>query len=373
MIFYFAIGLLTVALGYMVKNRKVAGVYLGSKQQGINVICLGAIFLILFGMAALRLGVGNDYGDYTVVCHEIYVGGYVVTEIGFNWVVKILYALAGGESYLLMFAFFAFVTVFLFLKVIYQQTTNFALGFFLFMTFGLYFRSYNTVRYYFALALALYAMRYVIRKEYGKFLLMIGFAALFHKSVLVVIPLYLLANYPWSKLFIGMIGAGSVGMLIFQEYIMEIALLLYPSYEGTVYLEDIDGILGSLNSIGRCGLVLLLGILFYKKAIEKNKVNQFYFQLNILVIALYIGGSFLPLISRLGYYLISSHILLIPNIVDCIEDEKKKKIVIGVVAIIGLLYFVLFLRTGNQNGVSILPYKSWLFYTEEWYHNGIMF
>lgn len=373
MIFYFAIGMITVALGYMVKNQKVAVGYRGTKQQGINYICLGAIFLILFGLAALRLGVGNDYGDYTIVCHEIYVGGYVVTEIGFNWVVKILYALAGGEAYLLMFAFFAFLTVYLFLKVIYDQTTNFAMGFFLFMAFGLYFRSYNTVRYYFALALALYAMGYVIRKEYGKFLIIVGLAALFHKSVLVVIPIYVLASFPWKKWFACVIAVGSVGMLLFQEYIMKIALFLYPSYEGTIYLEDIDGIIGSLNSIGRCGLVLLFGIFMYRKAIEKNPSNQFYFQLNILAMALYIGGSFLPLVSRLGYYLISSHILLIPNLIDSIENVRRKKIVTGIVIGIGLIYFVLFLRTGNQNGVSILPYKSWLFYTEEWYHDGIMF
>ena len=67
---------------------------------------------MLFLMSALRFDIGNDYWQYTQTAHEVYVGGYVVTEVGFNWLVKLLYLLSGGEYYELVFAFFAFVTLF---------------------------------------------------------------------------------------------------------------------------------------------------------------------------------------------------------------------------------------------------------------------
>lgn len=56
------------------------------------------------------------------------------------------------------------------------------------MTGGYYFNSLNSVRYYFALALALFSMKYVLRGEYGKFILCVLLGALIHKSVLLVFP-----------------------------------------------------------------------------------------------------------------------------------------------------------------------------------------
>ena len=81
--------------------------YRVTRQQGKNVLGLTAIFILLFLPAALRLQVGNDYESYVDTIHEIYVGGYVVTEPLFNLIVKVLCELSGGENYLLVFAFFS--------------------------------------------------------------------------------------------------------------------------------------------------------------------------------------------------------------------------------------------------------------------------
>ena len=169
------------------------------KAAGHERGCLFTLFLIMAGTASLRIDVGNDYGNYVTTFHEIYVGGYVVTEPGFNLLVKLVFRLAGGENYLLVFGLFAVVTAVLFLKAMYDQSVDFTISFALFMLLGLYFRTFNTVRYYFVLAVTLYSLRYVLKKEYGKFILLILFAAFFHKSVLVVIPLYLIAALPWKK------------------------------------------------------------------------------------------------------------------------------------------------------------------------------
>ena len=344
-----------------------------TRRQGQNLLCLFAIFIILFLLSALRLEVGNDYGTYVDTIHEIYVGGYVVTEPLFNAVSKLLCELSGGENYLLVFGFFGFITIWLFLKILYEQTENFAMAFFLFMTLGLYFRTFNTVRYYFALAIALYSYRYVLKKEYVKFVLLIAVTALFHKSVLVVIPLYLIANYTWKKWQIAVMGMGAVGLVIFQDFVMKIALELYPSYKNTIYLENGEGVLGNVLSIGRCVAVLILALLCYKEALEDNKANQFYFKLNLISIVLYICASFLPLVGRIVYYLMSSHILFIPSILGQIKNEKKKKVLQLLVVTAGVLYFLLFLKTATQDGVRVLPYKSWLFYEKEFLNAGEIF
>ncbi|MBQ3104245.1 MAG: EpsG family protein [Lachnospiraceae bacterium] len=381
MVLYMVITGLTLCLAGLVKNtcngagtvstgnagnrgNSADGLYERScitRQNAVNYASMMIIFTILFLLSAFRLDVGNDYGTYVDTFHEIYVGGYVVTEPFFNGLIKVLFFLSGGEDYLLAFALFGFVTIWLFLKVLYEQSDDFFLAFFLFMTLGLYFRTFNTIRYYFVLAVTLYSFRYVLRREYLKFLALIGFAAMFHKSVLVVIPLYLLAGLTWKKWHVAALGAGGISLLLFRDFFLKIALLLYPSYENTIYVENIEGITGSLFNIARCVAVLVLALLVYKEAVEKHEANLFYFKLNLLAIFVYVCCSFLPLVTRFGYYLMTSHILFLPSLSGQIRDPRKKKLVTAAILLAGIIYFAYFLKTGNQVGVRVLPYISWLF------------
>ena len=379
MMLYAVVALTTIALACMVKNQpqpltgqlhKRDGF---TRRQGVNTLSLLAIFTILFLLSALRMEVGNDYETYVDTIHEIYVGGYVVTEPLFNAVVKVLCELSGGENYLLVFGVFAFVTIGIFLNVLYEQSDSFPLAFFLFMTLGIYFRTFNTVRYYFVLAITLYSFRYVFRKEYGKFILLIAFAAFFHKSVLVVIPIYLIADMTWKKWHMAVLTAGAVGMVLCQDLIMKIALELYPSYKDTIFLQTETGLSGNLMSVMRCVAVLALAIICYKETWKEVPKNRFYFKLNFLAILLYLCGSFLPLVGRIGYYLMTSHVLFIPAILGSIREDKKKKIFTGFVIIAGVIYFLLFLKTANQPGVRVLPYKSWLFYEKEFLNAETIF
>ena len=379
MLLYAGITATTIGLAYLVKNQpqQMCGQLHRTKamtrRQGLNTLSLLAIFTILFLLSALRMEVGNDYETYVDTFHEIYVGGYVVTEPLFNAVVKMLCELSGGENYLLVFAVFAFVTIWIFLKVMYDQTDDFFMAFFLFMTLGIYFRTFNTVRYYFVLAITLYSFRYIFRKEYVKFLLLIVLAAFFHKSVLVVIPIYLIASMKWKKWYVAVLSIGAVTMVLFQDFIMKIALELYPSYKDTIYLETETGLSGNIMSILRCIAVLVLAFLCYKECWKEDEKNRFYIKLNFLAILLYLCGSFLPLVGRIGYYLITSQILLIPAILGSIKDNKKKKILTVMVLVACVGYFLLFLKSANQPGVRVLPYKSWLFYEKEFLNAETIF
>ena len=162
-------------------------------------------------------------------------------------------------------------------------------------------------------------------------------------------------------------------MLLCQDLIMRIALELYPSYKDTIFLETETGLSGNLMSVFRCTVIFIFAVICYKESIESQKENQFYFKLNFLAILLYLCGSFLPLVGRIGYYLITSHILFVPGILRGIRDEKKKRIFTGLVILAGIIYFLLFLRSANQPGVRVLPYKSWLFYEKEFLNAETIF
>lgn len=364
MLLYTAVTMLTIFLAYFVYRTPLTTAYGTTRRQALSRACLIAVFMILFLLSALRMEVGNDYKNYAITCHEVWVDGHVVTEAGFNYLVKLVYTLAGHENYIIVFAIFAFATLFLFLKAMYDESADFALSVFLFMTLGIYFRTFNTMRYYFVLAVSLYSLRYVVRKQYLQFVIMICVAALFHKSVLFVIPVYLIASYVSKKWHYIVLGIGGAAVFLAKDIIMDIALKLYPSYENTSYIEGNGGIVTNLlnnaPTIGQCVLVLLLCLVFFKTAVAEERANRIYCNLNIFALILYVFGYYLPLLSRFTYYMIIPHLLLVPGVISHIKDVKKKKLVVGIVAVLGVIYFILFLRTAHSEGVRVLPYRTWI-------------
>ncbi len=335
-----------------------------TRRRFQNRLYLVGIFVILFLCSALRFGIGNDYRQYTQTAHEAFVGGYVVTEVSFNWLVKILYTLSGGEYYELVFAVFAFATLVIFLKAFYEQSDDFAITFFLFMMLGLYFQTYNTVRYYLALAIALYSMRYVLNKDFIKFVFWILVASLFHKSVLLTIPVYWIASYVWKKWMIVAGLVASAGCFLAKGVILKIALLFYPSYENTVFLEGGT----SPVSIIRGVLVLGLYVWYRKRYLTETEDRElcFYAQLNLLSVVTCVFFSFLPVVTRIAYYFSIAQLLMIPKIVHGIKEEKMRKRVTGIIIIACVIFFAVFLVGANRPGVGLLPYRSWLFEAERY-------
>lgn len=386
MLFYVILAALTAVLAKGVKVTE----YSDNRQRVMNKLCIAAIFTVLTLVAALRVDVGNDYGNYVVTAHEIFQRGYVVTEPGFNLVVRVLYTLSGKEDHILMFAVFGAAIVAIFLKSMLDLSDSFFMSVCLFMTLGVYFRSFNTVRYYLVLAVTLYSLKYVvvIRKwvcdrsvanvgDYSpfigivgrnelmqaicKFLVLILVAATFHKSVLIVIPLYGLCIIPWKKWTVAVLAIMGAASLFLHNQIFKLALKLYPSYRNTIYIETEHTILENWQVIARCVLVIVLAIYCGREALKDREDNKLYLQMNILAVIIYVCGYYLPLITRVGYYLITSQLILIPNIIMSVSDKIKRRRIIAIVAVLVLCYFAYFLLTAGKVGVHVLPYHSWLF------------
>lgn len=328
-----------------------------TRQQMLNAILVTAVFLLLFAVSACRIAVGNDYWVYRDGFLLIEQDRYVSYEPGFVLVVKFLQSMLNHDQYLPIFAFFSFFTVLFFVLAMTELSDIFCLSVFMLLTGGYYFSSLNSVRYYLVLAIAIYSIKYVLRREWGKFIVWILAASLFHKSVLVVIPLYFLASRNWKKWHILLFGAGCASLLLFQNFYREIIFFFYPYYKGSIF----DTGEYSLTNIAKATAVLLLSLLYYKTAIQDNKKNKFFFYCNLGALALYTCGSFIPEISRIGYYLNVTNIFLIPGILMKIPDKKQKIIWTVLVTAAFLGYFALFLRSAYSTDIRILPYRNWIF------------
>lgn len=379
MILYVTVAAVTVLLAGFVNNHPATQPYSVTRQQLCNRVCLTAIFAILFSLSAARINVGNDYAKYVEFMHLVNCDSYVPTEIGFNLVVKILYGLSGYENFLLVFAFYAFVTVLFFLLGMYEGSDDFPLTFFLFMALGYYFQTFSTVRYYLALAIALYAMKFVLRRQWGRFFLLVLLGSAFHKSLLVVIPLYFLASLPWKKWQLAAAALFCSTFLFLQDFYLKVVVFLYPTYEDTEYLEGGTSYINILRCIG---VLLFAGVVVFlekrntetacrkendKNVIKENSLTKdprfwFYFYLNLGALVLYVFCSFLPIISRIGYYLTVSHILFLPMLLERIADKRWRKVFRLGVILAAVLYFVMYMSRASDDGVLILPYRSFFFH-----------
>lgn len=386
MILYITVAAVTVLLAGLVDNHPIRQPYKVTRQQLCNRVCLTAVFAILFLLSACRLNVGNDYAKYVEFMHLVNCDAYVPTEIGFNLLVKVIYGLSGYENFLLVFACYSFVTVLLFLLAMYELSDEFGLTFFLFMALGYYFQTFSTVRYYLALALALYSMKFVLRRQWGRFVILVLLGAAFHKSLLVVLPLYFLAALPWKKWQLAIAAVFCSTFLFLQEYYLKLVVFLYPTYEDTEYLEGGT----SYISILRCAAVLLFAGIVYgmrrreNAAQEKGKPEHverggeiaemaaeetawerrfwFYFYLNLGALVLYVFCSFLPIISRIGYYLMVSQILFLPMLVRAVPVKKWRRFFRAGILLAAVLYFAMYLKKGADDGVLILPYQTFFFH-----------
>jgi hypothetical protein len=360
---YLSLTVIVLLLALLIKQTDRAGgalrIYQGmSRQQMVNCVTCLIIFVLLFAVSALRLNVGNDYLKYVEFMHLAYSRAYVPTEIGFNALARIVYYVCGFENYLLIFAMFAFATIYFFMKAMYEQSKWFTLSMVMFMLLGYYFQSLSTVRYYLALSVALYAVKFVVNRDWPRFVLITLIGSLFHKSLLLILLLYVVAQLKWRRwMYVGL-GLLGASCLVLKDFYLKVVILLYPSYKDTEYLEGGT----SIVNIVRCIVILAFSLWMYKDVIRDSRADRFYFICNIMALVLYVFGAFIPVISRVGYYLTVTHLLFIPSLVMGIKDEDKRKIATACVTIACVMYFALYMRGAGNDGIRILPYQTFLFH-----------
>lgn len=328
---------------------------IGSKQR-LNLSKKGSFwitFLILAFFASVRDGVGCDYESYVIHIQKIQSGMPHYMEIGFKWVVELIATIDSNPRIVIIF--FAITTCFFYLKAIWDQSDDVLFSVFLFLTWGYYFMTFNTIRNYFALSITLFSIKYLDDKQNIRFVIMIVLAALFHKSALVCIPLYFLAKKEYGLKHLPILFGIVAVAIIFRGPISSVVYQFYPSYEGSVYDT---GRISYLNIV-KALVVIILCCLYWKK-IEDDKLTRLYFNLNVFALVLYTGFYWLPEISRIGFYMNASTIFLLPRLSQKVGMVNKIPLKLIICAFSVVLFILLLISFGSET-TRLLPYKTWLF------------
>jgi hypothetical protein len=338
-----------------------------SRKQTWNAILMLSIFCLLAGVSACRIAVGNDYWKYTENFELIAQGRKVSSEIGFNIIAWLMQQIFGYRAYLPIFGLYSLVTVFFFVKAIHDQSTWYVASIFLFLANGYYYSSLNNIRYYLVLSIALYSITFLLKRAYMKFVVVILVAALFHMSVLLVLPVYAIAFFcasrKPSRILWVIIALFIASLLLFPTLYRTLIFLIYPFYEGSVF--DVARI--SWINVAKCAATLIVSLICYKDQMkwraQDTQVTQkrFYFYLNLGALILYTCATYIPEISRVGYYLTITQILYLPMLFRDFKHSRFRTLCMVTAGAAFLLYFAMFLRDAYNTNIRLLPYLTWIF------------
>lgn len=336
----------------------VAVAYVGRRfgSQGVRrfSVLLIAGLLVLF--AGLRdRTIGTDTGNYvnwlnSVNSLEELLAFHI--ETGFGFLVLVGNSLSDGyAAYLLLIAIMA---VSFYLIPILKLVPRYEVAIFVFISLGFYTFFFNGARQGVAAAICFFAMPWLLERKAIPYFLTIAFAALFHKTALVALPLYFIAasRVGWRELLL--IVAGAVFLSFTLSSFTQLAAILIDEKYAT-YGQSREGG-GEVKVAFLLGQALLL--LYFKKQVGHN--NMFYGRLlNIYLIGLVpalasVIGSVNPSgVLRLATYFSHTSILLWPMVFMSFRRFENRVLVVVSFFIIAVAYFILTTSTFSK----LTPYQ----------------
>lgn len=312
----------------------------------------------LFLIAAMRYFVGIDYTTYTNYQIPMILNGYyqVRVEILYRYLIIIGNYLGQGNTYQYIFALTAFLICFFVYKAIQEQSVNASLSIYLFVMCTFYNYSLSGMRQSIAIAIFLYALKYIKSEEIWKYFFWIVIAIGFHNSATIFLPLYFVRKIkvPWQFVL-----AAFPVLFFISGYIRQLLILimnafgLYSGYFGGRF-DNGDLNLPQGLFIVFITMIVIFVCVFYGSEVDKESDLRIEINIQYLLFLILSFARQLPTASRTLYLFIPICILLMPNIVKAIDNRNIRTIV----------YLVLFSGTGvyylyalfSQNIYNTLPY-----------------
>ncbi|KAA6334395.1 hypothetical protein EZS27_017275 [termite gut metagenome] len=275
-----------------------------------NTLILGLCIFLCFGYMT-----GSDWRAYEVFYNLSGTNNQITQEIetGYGIFAFIFYFIKSD-----FWAFFILTKCICFLISIHflikYTREQLGWGLLLFYSlFALFFYIDNPMRNLIASVIYLYSYKYIHEKKFLKYLFVSLTALLFHKSVLLILPIYLVnkVNIKKGSTYVILIGIIFIVTVIFQEQLK--SFLASSSLLGKMFEEKIDYIANTKDEMYKGGgvslgllarLFLFSLILKYRKKIEHTaKYGLLITKLSFVYIITYIIAFGIPILGRLQMYL----------------------------------------------------------------------
>jgi transmembrane protein EpsG len=309
-------------------------------------------------LIGLRKNVGSDYHGYVQFFDNLNTNRQVffisfekqMSAIGFepaytliNYLVK-----KSGLGVEIVFLISAGISLCFFYFGITKYSKKPSLSFVLFLIGGGYGFLVNGVRQGIAAAIFFYSCRYIIEKNFFRYLFFLIFAALFHFSALILVPVYFIARvnlptlvYLFLYIFSFLLAFSGLAIWIIKEFLFAIPYYHVYLDQGSSLLTSTSDRLGTGLGFAFHGFVGLVMIFFRDKMLKKdNLTGTVFFNLYFIFLTTRLVFFDVYIFARVVYYFKWFFLLVIDRFVLCFDNKSRKAILLCIY----LLYSILFIK-----------------------------
>lgn len=284
-----------------------------------NNVWLFMIFVALTLVAGLRdVDVGTDsYGYYlqfrdTNAFAQMNIFKDLTNEVGFDILLGISQKI--GTNYASLFLLIAATVYSVAIISIKKCSESMFISLFVYITLSLSSYCYNGARQGIAIAIYMFSFQYLLKGYFKKYCLFLMLAALFHRTIIVTLPLYFLFRRGYNGKTIWYIIIATTILIILLPTLLSYASTLDNRYVG--YLEKGNG--GGIYLTLAYDIMTVFFIYARKfiKACEKSKYDTYLlmFLTGSLIYNIVVLGSLYIEISRFSAYFMVSSVFLWPLI-----------------------------------------------------------
>lgn len=210
-----------------------------SKQK--NIIYLVVVLGYMWALATFRYGIGFDYFNYIIISEEIAAANSFSQllntrmEIGFVLLTKLITMISSSPVVLYgIYSFLILVPVGIF---IYRYSPNVWLSLWLYVTLAFFYTNMNFIRQSLACSIFILGYDFLRKKKLVPYLLITLLAASFHKTALIMIPIYFLVHITLTKeIIIGYSVLVVTGFLLSDKILNIITQFIFTEYADTKYI-----------------------------------------------------------------------------------------------------------------------------------------
>ncbi len=320
------------------------------KHRVLSLIILLGLLLVLF--AGMRnASVGTDTGGYAssftgrIINRQYQIDLNISTEKGFIFL-QYLSALFSTKYYILLF-FIALISVYFQLKAIYEISDLPAISVFVLISFNIYLYMFNGARQGIALSIYLYALKFIIEKKFWKYVFWIFIAYLFHRTVLFLLPFYLILKIKFSFKLVLILTLSTIILVFMFSNILQLSTLLSDKYNIYSELEAKGGQLLTIAYVLLSLIFIILRYLIHKACRRKYDIFLNSFIIGALIfLVVQLTGAYIE-ITRMAIYFLASAVFLWATVFKCSKKENKAFIYIFFIIFHLMYYYLLLLRIGN--------------------------
>lgn len=337
---YFAIYALETLLGYVVDDEK--------KRKTLFCLISGAILICLIGLRHPSMGwdlgymrKGNGYLESFNVLNTysldevVMMDRYLNYERGYIIFNKLVGMISNNQQFFLFVcAVFSFVPIFFYIK---RKSTLPLLSVFILMGLPVFFMLYSGLRQIIAIAITVYSVKYVEKKQIIPFILTVLLASTFHKTALVFLVAYPLYYVRMNDLWKLITVLALPVVFLFKKPLFSI---LSKVFKDNAVVDDNGAITLFLIF---CAVYIYL-ILLNKKFDESQNgvVNLFY----IACVCQAFGGIY-QTAMRVGYYFMIYLIVALPNTITQNKNKQEYQTNYLIILIAFLVFGLYSIRTST--------------------------